>query len=125
MGSRYSVNKVLPVRESLFSSGLLEASKCIPTAPTFIATGSPADLFLFHIIPDITLASIGVEGDFRSFQHQEQFCFVFVSTLQCLVQSLNGVRSPFAHLLMRTGKTYDFKAGNHTTDNSANLTIRK
>src|SRR3984893_3207164 len=73
-----SVAKVVPERDFELGTGFGETEKGIAAITTDIAAGAGTDLAPGDVAADVVLRSVGVQRDFGSVEHPQQFGFVGV-----------------------------------------------
>ncbi len=73
-----AVAKVIPERNFELGAGFGEAEEGIAAVPTNVAAGAGADLSPRHLAADVVLRSVGVQWDFGSVEHHQQFGLVGV-----------------------------------------------
>jgi hypothetical protein len=63
--------EIIPDRDAKFVTGLDEAEERVAAIPSDLAPGSGADLPPCGVTADVVFLSVGVERDFRPFQHHQ------------------------------------------------------
>ena len=78
--------QIIPERDAKFVTGLDETEERVAAIPSDLAPGSGADLPPCDVAADVVFRSVGVERNFRPFQHHQQFRLVDVQPRQQAVQ---------------------------------------
>ena len=75
-GDAQSAVEIVPERHAMFCAGLGEAEEGVATIASGVAASSCTDLAAGHLAADVVLGAIGVQRDFRPFQHHQQLGLV-------------------------------------------------
>lgn len=78
--------QIIPERDAQFVTGLGEAEERVTAIPSDLTAGSGADLPPRDVTADVVLRAVGVQRNFRPFQHHQQFDLVGVQPRQQAVQ---------------------------------------
>src|ERR1017187_1774197 len=88
VGLRDAVIQVIPEGDTDLAAGLLQTDEGVAALSAEFTAGAAADLTFFHVVTDISLASVGVQGDFGALEHQQQLGFVLMQAPQQLIERL-------------------------------------
>lgn len=69
-------------------TGLFQAGEGIACAAAILGACGAGDFSFDHVLADVILAEVVVQGDVGSFEHEQQFGLVLVQALERLVQRL-------------------------------------
>jgi hypothetical protein len=81
-----SVAQVIPERDFELGAGFGEAEKGVATVTTDIAAGAGADFASGDVAANVVLGSVGVQRDFGSVEHYQQFWLVGVKPREQAVE---------------------------------------